>query len=274
MRLFTTRTVTLALVALLASAAWLHADGLRRGSRRAELPEAPEHVALQAYANCEDLRSYMSEVILETLLQCKYHFYCQNWWRPWDENPWSVPGGTLDGGGVESPTDYTSTNVQEQGVDEVDFVKTDGDYIYVVDSGKLWIVKSWPAADSEIVATINLWSHPSGLFLLEDYVLVFSYFSQGGMRFGAGTRLDLIDVSDRHAPAMVRSIELEGSMVGARMIDGHVYIILSTHIGIPDAAWRLINDPELGLPDVWWEDPQDVREAAAEVARGILRPYI
>jgi uncharacterized secreted protein with C-terminal beta-propeller domain len=265
--------VTLALVALLTSVAWLHADGSRRGSRRATLPEAPEHVALQAYAGCEDLRSYMSDVVLETVLQCKYHFICQNWWRPWDENPWSVPG-TLDNGGVESPTDYTSTNVQEQGVDEVDFVKTDGDYIYVVHSGKLLIVKSWPAADSEIVATVNLWSHPSGLFLFDDYVLVFSSFSQGGKRFAWGTRLDMIDVSDRHAPAIVRSIEVEGSMVGARMIDGHVYVILSTDIGIPDAAWQLIHDPDLGLPEVSWDDPQDVREAAAEVARGILQPYI
>jgi uncharacterized secreted protein with C-terminal beta-propeller domain len=211
--------------------------------------------------------------MLETLLQCKYHFICQNWWRPWDENPWSVPG-TLDGGGAESPTDYTSTNVQEQGVDEVDFVKTDGNYIYVVHDGELSIVKSWPAADSEIIATVNLWSRPSGLFLLGDYVLVFSSFSQGGTRFGTGTRLDLIDISDRYAPAIVRSIEVEGRMVGGRMIDGHVYVILTTYIGLPEAAWQLIRDPELGLPEVSWDDPQDVREAAADVARGILKPYI
>jgi len=44
------------------------------------------------------------------------------------------------GGGAEE--DYSQTNVQVQGVDEADMVKTDGEYIYKVKNNKIIYNKS------------------------------------------------------------------------------------------------------------------------------------
>jgi hypothetical protein len=63
-------------------------------------------------------------------------------------------------------------------------------------------------------------------------------------------------------------------MVGARMIDGNVYTIVTTYLDIPQEAWNLIYDPDLGLPEVEWDDPQEVRDAAADAARVILQPLV
>ena len=45
-----------------------------------------------------------------------------------------------DNGGPVAGTDFSGTNNQEQGVDEADFLKTDGRWIYILNNGKLVIL--------------------------------------------------------------------------------------------------------------------------------------
>ena len=47
-----------------------------------------------------------------------------------------------DGGGV----DYSTTNVQEAGVDEPDIVKTDGEYLFVLVDNRLNVIDARPGA--------------------------------------------------------------------------------------------------------------------------------
>ena len=62
-------------------------------------------------------------------------------------------GGESQSGGAK---DYSGTNVQVQGVDEEDLVKTDGSYIYKVSSNKIInIVKAVPASSIETVNNIT-----------------------------------------------------------------------------------------------------------------------
>src|SRR5712692_3675835 len=51
-------------------------------------------------------------------------------------------------------TDYSVTNVQVQGVDELDTVKTDGQYIYTITNNTLVIVKAYPTMDAGVVSRI------------------------------------------------------------------------------------------------------------------------
>jgi len=53
--------------------------------------------------------------------------------------PESTNSNTVDGGS----TDYSETNIQVEGVDEPDIVKTDGSYIYVLANSKLYIIKAY-----------------------------------------------------------------------------------------------------------------------------------
>jgi uncharacterized secreted protein with C-terminal beta-propeller domain len=214
----------------------------------------------------------MTEVIVETLVKHKYWLVIRPWMGPED--------GT---GASERPNDYTTTNVQEKGVDEVDIVKTDGEYLYVADNDLFAVVQSWPPERSALTASLRLegWAH--GLFLHRRLAVVFSnYYDDSGFapegplmpEYWSGTRIELIDLSDRTLPRVVRTVDVEGAFVDARLIDGHVYAVISSSMQIPGAAWELLDRDDLGLPEVDWEATDEEREAAAEEARKILRPWV
>ena len=78
------------------------------------------------------------------------------------------------GGGSSEPTDYTTTNVQEEGVDELDISKTDGQYIYYIDGKRVHIFDSWPVEDTHKVAEIEIDGWGQKLFLKDDKLVVFS----------------------------------------------------------------------------------------------------
>ena len=69
----------------------------------------------------------------------------------------SINSGTsssVKSGGVV--VDYSQTNVQVQGVDEPDIVKTDGKYLYIVSGNKVIVVKAIPAEDALIECEIEV----------------------------------------------------------------------------------------------------------------------
>jgi inhibitor of cysteine peptidase len=64
----------------------------------------------------------------------------------------SVSGNASDA----SSSDFSQTNVQVQGVDEGDIVKTDGQYIYKVNNNEIIIARAYPAENMEVVSRIDL----------------------------------------------------------------------------------------------------------------------
>ncbi len=240
-----------------------------RGIRHA--PTSPDRAvhALQNIDDCAGLRVFVAETILEAIVQSRYGM--RYWWA----TPWSSPGGEVDGGA--EPSDYTTTNVQEEGVDELDIVKTDGNFVYLVHNQELLVLDSWPAETAHVVSRFPLGANTSGLFIYQDKAVVISHFHSGGTvepRTYRATRIDIVDLSDRSAPVLMRSFEVEGWMSGARLIDGQVYVVVATPMIIPGDAWSMIWQDDLGLPDVDWDTPEEERLAAAETARGILRPMV
>lgn len=230
------------------------------------VPGTPD-VHLRRFEGCDDLRAYVVDVTLETLVSYRYAWG----WYGWPEE--DAGGGE---GGEDSPDDYTTTNVQEEGVDEPDMVKTDGEYIYVVQDQSLFVVDTWPAAESSLASELSLEGYPYSMFLYEDSLVVFSYLYDEMPWDGyyGGTRIDLVDVSDRAAPEIVRSIDVEGWFADARMVDGQVYAVLNSWTDVPQEAWSLAWDESLGLPELTGEETEEELQAKADVAREILRPYV
>jgi inhibitor of cysteine peptidase len=81
-----------------------------------------------------------------------------------------------------SDGDHSETNVQVQGVDESDIVKTDGQYIYQVNGNRIIIAKAYPADQMSIVNTITFDSetfYPSEIYLDSRYLIVIgnTYYS-------------------------------------------------------------------------------------------------
>ena len=56
----------------------------------------------------------------------------------------------------DSAAEYSETNNQVAGVDEADFVKNDGTYIYILADGKFNIVKAWRPEESKILSSFKI----------------------------------------------------------------------------------------------------------------------
>lgn len=74
-----------------------------------------------------------------------------------------LSGGTTGGNAAQDQKEYASsgldhsnTNVQVQGVDEADLVKTDGQYIYIATEDSVKIIRAYPADNMSTVASIGL----------------------------------------------------------------------------------------------------------------------
>ncbi len=86
--------------------------------------------------------------------------------------------------GGEEGVDFSGTNNQEQGVDEADFVKTDGSYIYLVNqgysdwgvypSGKLHILEIPEVGDVSYLSNISIEGRPNEMLLVGDKAVVYS----------------------------------------------------------------------------------------------------
>ena len=92
-------------------------------------------------------------------------------------SPKNYPGG-------EQGIDFSGTNNQEQGVDEADFVKTDGSYVYMLNkgysdygiypSGKLHILDIPEAGNISYLSNISIEGRPTEMLLVDDKAVVYS----------------------------------------------------------------------------------------------------
>lgn len=142
---------------------------------------------------------------------------------------------------VGGPGGVSDTNTQVDGVDEADFVETDGEYIYVAHNGQLTIVHTdlTPASQSTLSGDVV------GSYLSGDRLTVITQTGSGWygptMRMAYGywgpwnpqTTLTVYDVSDRTAPAVVNQTVFDGGYQSSRAVDGVVYLVLQRSVNLP-----------------------------------------
>lgn len=145
---------------------------------------------------------------------------------------------TADAAVKEESSDYSGTNVQVEGVDEGDIVKTDGEYIYALSSGDIVIYR----ADGENSRKIGSISAPgenqwvSEMYIC-DKVLVLVKNKCGNIficedRATADTEAEtdktlaeFYDVSDPSAPVLKGTVGQDGWLLASRLYDGKLYLI-------------------------------------------------
>lgn len=134
---------------------------------------------------------------------------------------------------------YSTTNVQEIGVDEGDFVKTDGRYLYVLRrSGSLVIL----SADAGSMATVSTLTVPTDESVQEMYLdgdrlsFITSYYKSEmdtstenviSYRSGMCTKLYTYDIADRAEPKLLGTTEQDGSFSQSRKNGDYLYIFSS-----------------------------------------------
>ncbi|WP_339148603.1 MULTISPECIES: beta-propeller domain-containing protein [unclassified Sutcliffiella] len=153
---------------------------------------------------------------------------------------------------------HSDTNVQVQGVDEADIVKTDGDFIYQATDQKLKITKAAPVEKMTVVSELRYKDFsPYQLFLDGNQLVVIGTFWDEKMYSSdsskvAGemimpmydsTKAIIYDISDRSNPVVQKTITLEGNYVSSRKIENHVYLITNKYADY----WILREHPEADL---------------------------
>lgn len=130
-----------------------------------------------------------------------------------------------------SAGEYSTTNIQVEGVDEADIVKNDGKYIYVVSGQKVVIIDAYPAENMQILSEIDLERQVNEIFISGDKLIIFSSHTKVPEEHvrsyypGRETTVHVYDVSDRERPSLDREENIDGGYFDSRMIGNYVYFI-------------------------------------------------
>ncbi len=203
-----------------------------------------------------------------------------------------APGIFFLGGGVAQPlaaaegdasASYSTTNIQEDGVDEGDVVKTDGEYLFILDDTALKIVRARPVNDLAVVAQVALTGVPIQMYLRGNQLAVLTgngpvpLSDVGGPEIAlyapgtdAETSLTILDVTDRTAPQVVSTLTVEGTLMTSRLIDAALHLVLQTWPNLPEQSSRsavLAQSVDELLPD--WEL---ARADGTSVASNVVAP--
>jgi uncharacterized secreted protein with C-terminal beta-propeller domain len=159
--------------------------------------------------------------------------------------------GTLEGAQTLGG-DYSTTNVQVEGVDESDIVKTDGKFLYVATGDGVFILRAFPPDEMTLLSVIPVDQlaeteansvRVQGLFLLEELLIILStgdpwivVFEDLTKEEGpwsppeAMTHIAIFDVSDAGSPILLDRYAVSGSLKTSRMTNGHLYIVSQSPI--------------------------------------------
>ena len=251
---------------------------------------------LQSFDDCDTLETALKRTIEEetrtSLMQAVEEQYYR-WGGGWLEDDAEMAmDASSESGGASPPaqtrnegTDYSGTNNQEQGVDEADFVKTDGYHIYFLDSGVLQILDVPEFGEIEFASSTTIEGSPTAMMLDGDNLVVISSVYSWSLnsndpladRMGWGddwygwrtstlTKFTVFDVSNSSDPQISRELYIEGYYMTAREVASTVRTVTHTWMDIPDLqTW-------LQYPDGYWnldyDDPNRrvLREQAAAAA--------
>ena len=142
--------------------------------------------------------------------------------------------------GGDKASSFSETNVQVEGVDEPDIVKTDGERIVVMASGDLIVVDVTGDEPFEVGRMAIDALSVQSLFLSGDRVLLFgSAWGHQPLPLAEPDRgfappqtvtpaLQIVEVDIAESPELVRTMTIDGSFVSGRMVDDSVRLILSS----------------------------------------------
>jgi uncharacterized secreted protein with C-terminal beta-propeller domain len=140
----------------------------------------------------------------------------------------------------EENLDYSETNVQVEGVDEADIVKTDGNNIYTISDKKLFLLSAYPGEEAKIQSVIEFDNRPSNLYLNNDKLVVLGYnyniysnvkrIMPDILPRGSYMFVKIFDVSNINEPSLEKEWEFEGNYNESRLLNEELYVIANKHV--------------------------------------------
>lgn len=158
--------------------------------------------------------------------------------------------------------DYSKTNVQVEGVDEADVVKTDGEYIYQVNGQKVAVIKAYPSEEMKVVAKLEFDDknfNPQEMYVdSKNLIVIGNTYKEIETKENAinkivgsvssvsskvasimppyyrptktTTKAIIFDLSDKINLKKVREVEVEGNYTSSRKIGSSMYIVTNKWI--------------------------------------------
>jgi inhibitor of cysteine peptidase len=144
------------------------------------------------------------------------------------------------------------------GVDELDTVKNDGQYVYTVSNNTVVIVSAYPVTNAQLVSRISILNQTiDGIFLSGNRLAIVSeaprivynmYGACGISTFVGGstrsayrtsyyvpvrpqvqnTSISVYDLTTRSSPSLQTMVTINGTFIGARQIGTFAYLVTST----------------------------------------------
>ncbi|MEC7720361.1 MAG: beta-propeller domain-containing protein [Candidatus Thermoplasmatota archaeon] len=269
-----------------------------------DLPERERSSpVLETYDQCDllltDLQESIYNEMLVSLDQQSYWHWAGPVWRGggvmFEEDVAMMDGapesaaddsGSNTGGSADSDSgregEFSGTNNQEEGVDEADFLKTDGYHIYML-NGNLLVIMGVPEfGELTLESNLSIQGYPMQMMLEGDRLVIASSvyywslpqddplrelmseevtvsypgeekYSYTYTRVQNLVKYTVVDISDRTAPEVERELYIEGNYHTARLVDGTMRSVthLWTHIDglrtwvyLPENYWEADSDEE------------------------------
>ena len=130
------------------------------------------------------------------------------------------PGGESGSGGGGDPDDFSRTNVQEEGIDEPDPVKTDGRYLFTPggDNHQLLMALDARAETPHVVGSLKLPGDGGAELLVRgERILAITHGESDHDPFESAVILSEVDISNPAAMRVLRTEKVEGELVDARL---------------------------------------------------------
>lgn len=129
--------------------------------------------------------------------------------------------------GDSAAPSFSGTNIQEEGVDEADIVKTDGQVIYSLTASRIFAVS---VPDHAVLGSVDL-AVAEEFFLAGDDLIVIGSHHDVTSR----TVITIVDARDPKALRIEGRVEVDGGYQSARMVGGVVRVVTAS---TPRIAFR------------------------------------
>ena len=183
-------------LALLLSASTVYVAGCSDVPSGGIEPPGVHPAVLETSASCGNLEARLKQDALDRMnasidQQIAWAaLYGDSWGQPaygeGDGNSTGTGDDLSGGGGASGAPDHSDTNVQVDGVDEADIVKTDGNHVYLLHGQSLTILKSWPISELGIERSIEIEGTPTEMFVDGNRAVVYSWVDGASIYQEAG----------------------------------------------------------------------------------------
>jgi hypothetical protein len=260
-------------------------------------PAAPAN-ALAQFATCDELRGAIVEDGRSKISLQAERLRRDGYFVVRDDNvsgPTPAPG--IPPPSEFAPDDFTDTNVQVPGVDEADFIETDGANLYLLQGEELVTLDSFPPEATALRSQLVIEGSPAGMFVADGRAVVLSHVYDAGelggddacRYFGSPlptplvgapasdvfvpcgasfTKVTLVDLSGAE-PQVTREIFLEGAYAAARRHGSRVRVVVQRGWGLPPGVpepWTTIWSPAPPASQAELAERVDAWEAQALAA--------